>query len=177
MRGKHRSFLSVLALSRITPADAGKTALLFAGGIINEDHPRGCGENPIAYHNGNPYEGSPPRMRGKQSYADARDISTRITPADAGKTKLLPAFPLCNWDHPRGCGENIHALLIVPKQYGSPPRMRGKPYAISLCPDSARITPADAGKTLAETQTFRTQKDHPRGCGENLSFRFAFIAI
>ena len=30
---------------------------------------------------------------------------------------------------------------------GSPPRMRGKPYAINLCPDRARITPADAGKT------------------------------
>ena len=32
-----------------------------------------------------------------------------------------------------------------------------------------RITPADAGKTEDEVKRCRFDKDHPRGCGENLS--------
>ena len=53
------------------------------------------------------------------------------------------------------------------RKIGSPPRMRGKPYPVSLSVQSARITPADAGKTVMLFSPSAAGKDHPRGCGEN----------
>ena len=50
-------------------------------------------------------------------------------------------------DHPRGCGENLH----LDKQPVIP----------------ARITPADAGKTMSSSSAAAKRWDHPRGCGEN----------
>ena len=46
--------------------------------------------------------------------------------------------------------------------------MRGKPYKLTLNSSLARITPADAGKTLEECICYDDVEDHPRGCGENL---------
>ena len=93
-------------VTRITPADAGKTGLHGGYRYSAEDHPRGCGENlPVArggYHG----LGSPPRMRGKRSDNWYRGRCSRITPADAGKTKTDINADMNYRDHPRGCGEN-----------------------------------------------------------------------
>ena len=45
--------------------------------------------------------------------------------------------------------------------------MRGKQEEIDYTADRERITPADAGKTNAETKEQIEYEDHPRGCGEN----------
>ena len=45
--------------------------------------------------------------------------------------------------------------------------MRGKPAAFCSRIAGLRITPADAGKTVAVAGTFLRKTDHPRGCGEN----------
>ena len=71
--------------------------------------------------------GSPPRMRGKLISTVLQGITQRITPADAGKTRLLTKLQNNRWDHPRGCGENGTVA----------------PIAIAI----TGITPADAGKT------------------------------
>ena len=47
MRGKLRDFPFPFDVFRITPADAGKTAITRAGYSYKRDHPRGCGENYI----------------------------------------------------------------------------------------------------------------------------------
>ena len=65
MRGKRLIWYNKCAINRITPADAGKTAW---GGAVPrrcKDHPRGCGENRKPDMVIHPYQGSPPRMRGK----------------------------------------------------------------------------------------------------------------
>ena len=65
MRGKRTVAPIAIAITGITPADAGKT---FDWGLrdeLNEDHPRGCGENHALYKFYNIAAGSPPRMRGK----------------------------------------------------------------------------------------------------------------
>ena len=46
MRGKHSVRVLLQQRVGITPADAGKTPLARASAICQEDHPRGCGENP-----------------------------------------------------------------------------------------------------------------------------------
>ena len=70
-------------------------------------------------------------------------------------------------DHPRACGENVHQFLLNQELYGSPPRMRGKLPIKAPVPFPTRITPAHAGKTLAEALRAFIEADHPRACGEN----------
>ena len=71
---------------RITPADAGKTLRWSFGSRPPQDHPRGCGENGVFLSSGVCVTGSPPRMRGKPACRLPSRQSSRITPADAGKT-------------------------------------------------------------------------------------------
>ena len=167
MRGKHETAESYVLRFRITPADAGKTYYELYNYQRSQDHPRGCGENLniFAYLMG--IKGSPPRMRGKLFYNIFYFFGSRITPADAGKTKILKKKNHKITDHPRGCGENGFGFSFPFSLVGSPPRMRGKPFETSTASHSTRITPADAGKTHPLSPTNRMSRDHPRGCGEN----------
>ena len=71
--------------------------------------------------------GSPPQMRGKPKWTDARGQEKRITPADAGKTDYDGSGTNVYRDHPRRCGENCLTILLRVRVQGSPPQMRGKP--------------------------------------------------
>ena len=92
MRGKELSCLRQGALSRITPAYAGKRCCCAIAEALAEDHPRLCGEKVCRPHWKSGKRGSPPPMRGK-------------------------AFPVVfimsnRRDHPRLCGEK--SLAAVP---------------------------------------------------------------
>ena len=93
---------------------------------------------------------------------------TRITPADAGKTRYPRRRNRNRQDHPRGCGENFQPNHSCFKRNGSPPRMRGKLCFRGFRNASVGITPADAGKTSTRKLLCAGMQDHPRGCGENL---------
>ena len=87
-------------------------------------------------------------MRGKLIEDALIDARIRITPAHAGKT-LGRKNPCCAAaDHPRACGENGDDSITAWRLNGSPPRMRGKPFARRLEIFNQRITPAHAGKTF-----------------------------
>ena len=88
MRGKLGVYATCVYVLRITPADAGKTLILFAVGAALKDHPRGCGENISSVFVFPDFIGSPPRMRGKPMQNTLRNAAIRITPADAGKTRI-----------------------------------------------------------------------------------------
>ena len=88
MRGKRCQTLTVTATRRITPADAGKTAAVKLKACIQQDHPRGCGENAISSFSMPVSTGSPPRMRGKPEASERSIAALGITPADAGKTAV-----------------------------------------------------------------------------------------
>ena len=154
MRGKLILIPCVQPRGRITPADAGKTAMGDNKRMTQRDHPRGCGENATLRRPIGATRGSPPRMRGKLPSISSGNDLTRITPADAGKT-ARDVF------RGSGCG-------------GSPPRMRGKRKEVLRGSEEAGITPADAGKTPPEAQDCAMLRDHPRGCGENISKAVGF---
>ena len=80
----------------------------------------------------------------------------RITPACAGKTVELFEFGNAPEDHPRVCGENLALTLKSSRRAGSPPRVRGKRKDVFCGDCAARITPACAGKTLAQITSFAT---------------------
>ena len=48
MRGKRGVYVLAFGGHGITPADAGKTAVYNLRQRVNEDHPRGCGENSVS---------------------------------------------------------------------------------------------------------------------------------
>ena len=150
MRGKLSHSATALFGARITPADAGKTARASRDRQTKRDHPRGCGENFFACRNDGFARGSPPRMRGKLAVRPLGRHQERITPADAGKT----------------------ADKMAAKEFeaGSPPRMRGKREKNRGAVYGIRITPADAGKTPETVMKWWMDKDHPRGCGENINW-------
>ena len=86
MRGKLGEWEQRKPIYRITPADAGKTVIMYSSFNPAKDHPRGCGENRKLFNKICADKGSPPRMRGKLMVSTPRQRQFRITPADAGKT-------------------------------------------------------------------------------------------
>ena len=167
MRGKQRRLEARFLGRGITPADAGKTHLVRVVRHISEDHPRGCGENAVPVLGIAAKLGSPPRMRGKRILINDCCARTRITPADAGKTRTQRGGATPARDHPRGCGENVGGGCAPARLHGSPPRMRGKRRGWLCARATPRITPADAGKTAERRICSDSGQDHPRGCGEN----------
>ena len=167
MRGKRQKIKAAMNKSRITPADAGKTASIAVLIASRTDHPRGCGENERMSSQRFLSRGSPPRMRGKHDGGLTAWTGKGITPADAGKTRRCCAHRPKFQDHPRGCGENVRRPFANFTHVGSPPRMRGKHFVFLRPSFAPRITPADAGKTFSSSRHVISREDHPRGCGEN----------
>ncbi len=74
---------------RITPADAGTSMSWLTGGQALQDHPRGCGDK-LSLHGIIVIDGgSPPRMRGQETFLHDCNGKIRITPADAGTSLLV----------------------------------------------------------------------------------------
>ena len=86
MRGKGIPSISPLTAVRITPAYAGKSQSHVQGFAGKGDHPRVCGEKPDRQQSPPQRAGSPPRMRGKAVSSTKSMVSSRITPAYAGKS-------------------------------------------------------------------------------------------
>ena len=111
-------------------------------------------------------------MRGKETDSRRQCCSAGITPAYAGKRTLFCLAGRRNRDHPRVCGEKGRTGALDVVQRGSPPRMRGKVRELLFSFHCARITPAYAGKSAANTWITNKIKDHPRVCGEKHSRAF-----
>ena len=65
-------------------------------------------------------------MRGKVIDTLSGKFVIRITPAYAGKRKLIYKHVIKRQDHPRLCGEKRRVFHIKNDRQGSPPPMRGK---------------------------------------------------
>ena len=106
VRGKGVRSTCIPALTRITPACAGKSKTRRVQWPVGLDHPRVCGEKrPDRQLTGWPL-GSPPRVRGKVDCSAQLWPLYGITPAYAGKSPDAACFSVTG--------------------SGSPPRMRGK---------------------------------------------------
>ena len=127
MRGKRGGVRRRLWFGRIIPAHAGQTSRHPRIAVPATDHPRACGANVALSIRAIIGSGSSPRMRGKLASITRKTVSSRIIPAHAGQTIPIihAAAPLS--DHPRACGANTAGLDAQIPQYGSSPRMRGKP--------------------------------------------------
>ena len=166
MRGKGRTSQLWDTDQRITPAYAGKRTALIPAAFVHWDHPRLCGEKPMAIAAPSVADGSPPPMRGKVNPHTLEIGKNGITPAYAGKSSKRICERIEIEDHPRLCGEKLQMAGGRSPLSGSPPPMRGKDSMKMTIWTKSRITPAYAGKSLLLPRCRRTTADHPRLCGE-----------
>ena len=169
VRGKLFVTPFLLAVSRITPAGAGKTMCNHIFFCTTRDHPRRCGENLSQSNSGIGESGSPPQVRGKLFQNAGVAKKTWITPAGAGKTVKVGRPEIRDQDHPRRCGENISRCIFSCTMLGSPPQVRGKRLPTCSRYVLLGITPAGAGKTLK--RSFRNQPFCSRAV--QISFNFS----
>ena len=148
--GRGKGVLPFLAVLHpgITPAWAGKRYWEGVAAGVRLDHPRMGGEKWMTPKGEISYIGSPPHGRGKVCLALPLFAATRITPAWAGKSRLVMQLCIVSGDHPRMGGEK--AMKVPPCQLviGSPPHGRGKAIRLVVLWLAGRITPAWAGKRL-----------------------------
>ena len=84
-----------------------------------------CGEQNQLLMDQVPIPGSPPRVRGTDSVAQAWVLSDRITPACAGNRSASAVKEAEEKDHPRVCGEQfLHQL--TPSGFLDHPRVCGE---------------------------------------------------
>ena len=88
-----------------------------------------------------------------------------IIPAGAGLTRPVLPSPLCQRDHPRGCGAHYHTERNELPIVGSSPRVRGSRSSICTMTRLIGIIPAGAGLTTFRPIEYHLYRDHPRGCG------------
>ena len=105
-------------------------------------------------------------MRGKASPTRKLSRLLRITPAYAGKSSHLCKSFRGHRDHPRLCGEKSICYDSTRPCSGSPPPMRGKVREFWINLWDKGITPAYAGKSVAQAALNLIMRDHPRLCGE-----------
>ena len=168
MRGKRAETVTVRGVSRIIPAHAGQTQSRQSQRPEHADHPRACGANRNTRIPTASAAGSSPRMRGKLGDPGGGVAARRIIPAHAGQTKPAWHRSLMPSDHPRACGANSGQPQTGGDDFGSSPRMRGKPAARSRRVMRVRIIPAHAGQTSAAARAGWSRPDHPRACGANV---------
>ena len=148
VRGKRRQTRPSAVSIRIIPARAGQTEWLRSRIGKYADHPRACGANYMASLSWKVGVGSSPRVRGKRQIFGPHFGRMRIIPARAGQTGEFMAESLSHSDHPRACGANgVAVMMIVLSDYGSSPRVRGKRRHICRFVIATRIIPARAGQT------------------------------
>ena len=125
-----------------------------------------CGEKRTSGSGSQRSEGSPPRVRGKETQTAIRVIAGGITPACAGKSFSAVRWQPSHGDHPRVCGEKYSLACCFWPASGSPPRVRGKEDTAGSLDAVRGITPACAGKSDKESPSSGRFRDHPRVCGE-----------
>ena len=136
-----------------------------------------CGEKPVWAPSSLTPMGSPPRARGKETFAVVVALGHRITPACAGKSHSGHPAWAGRRDHPRVCGEKWLICACMSAMRGSPPPARGKVVLLVYRRAVEGITPACAGKSRCTACAGCAPEDHPRVCREKCKYRLRFFAF
>ena len=161
---------------RIIPAFAGNSDVPRPMLFHWPDHPRVCGEQLGRKLVVQPEHGSSPRLRGTEGRRKWGSSIWRIIPAFAGNSSTMRRNRTASTDHPRVCGEQVNDHFGIGLVGGSSPRLRGTALQVSLRHELIRIIPAFAGNRIASGSWGSNNADHPRVCGEQLSFRLSSIS-
>ncbi len=115
--------------------------------------------------NENP-DGSSPRVQGTVDLALQLLGLLRFIPAGAGNRACSMSMTATTTVHPRGCGEQLPAVMPLGRGAGSSPRVRGTAAHQPEGHLQFRFIPAGAGNSAGYSVGDRVVTVHPRGCGE-----------
>ena len=166
VRGKVQQVFHKFFNTGITPACAGKRAVVTARSSAVWDHPRVCGEKYAIQRHPPCGFGITPACAGKRDAPTGGNAVKGDHPRVCGEKQLPSTVHFLSGDHPRVCGEKGTRAERGPGILGSPPRVRGKGNETDKATEEAGITPACAGKRTGEATDEETCGDHPRVCGE-----------
>ena len=165
VRGFEAEYVAAFGHDGFIPACAGfwSNKTTPRGGA--EVHPRMCGvltQNPV----GAPFgQGSSPHVRGFVLESVSVPHSLRFIPACAGFCAPRSVRPFRLRVHPRMCGVLVQNELVVAREQGSSPHVRGFDVTISLTVGCLRFIPACAGFCEAVRRSAVRPWVHPRMCG------------
>ena len=131
------------------------------------DHPRLRGKDQTMDMHIGMEMGSPPLARERPFCASAAVLCYRITPACAGKTRIIKRRMRAKKDHPRLRGKDGPTERMETETAGSPPLARERHWESCFYGAWAGITPACAGKTRRRCKSMETIMDHPRLRGKD----------
>ena len=151
MWGKHRLKLLQTRCMRFIPTHVGKTFAVAVPAAVVAVHPHACGENSWTRTAPLPDDGSSPRMWGKHFGQLLSGFVQRFIPTHVGKTFTTHSGTFLTPVHPQACGENLFSFIQCLPQFGSSPRMWGKPFKTFEMGFHARFIPTHVGKTLKKT--------------------------
>ena len=153
-RGKRRLTSMLTTHSRLIPAHAGKTCVVFIVTGPVRAHPRSRGENCRRWCRSGRCSGSSPLTRGKPRSRWRRGARGRLIPAHAGKTRRARSPAGVSGAHPRSRGENptVEAGKLITA--GSSPLTRGKLAVEGEAVGVGGLIPAHAGKTLPDLRFY-----------------------
>ena len=146
-RGKLRVRADQPGKRRLIPTHAGKTPRCFLGGNEGGAHPHSRGENSCARPRTPPTRGSSPLTRGKHLDGGSVEITGRLIPTHAGKTKGKAIVSFDAGAHPHSRGENTASRPPPCRSWGSSPLTRGKQRSWAGRACRPRLIPTHAGKT------------------------------
>ena len=98
---------------RFIPACAGNSWQRPRPRWIRPVHPRVCGEQSRLEAEQRAHAGSSPRVRGTEIPMSQSPLAVRFIPACAGNSRSSTGAPGLNTVHPRVCGEQLPAFLIL----------------------------------------------------------------
>ena len=153
----------------LIPAHAGKTIGYCQDCQARSAHPRSRGENPPAVAWRAWFAGSSPLTRGKRVKQHADQVSIRLIPAHAGKTRGYSLVGSAPAAHPRSRGGNPPTFGRSRVGAGSSPLTRGKHGTCQPALSIRQLIPAHAGKTLSALAAGLWKSAHPRSRGENFA--------
>ncbi len=129
-------------------------------------HPRSRGEGSTAVTSVSVGTDSPPLARGRRLLQGAHHPGVGLTPARAGKARVLQTRLRRSGTHPRSRGEGDAAGASEVARADSPPLARGRPHAGHGAGGHGGLTPARAGKAYSRGGVPARGRTHPRSRGE-----------
>ena len=151
--------------TRIIPARAGFTSVLYLAASVYADHPRSRGVYPATSYHYDSAGGSSPLARGLLTQNSEITKIYGIIPARAGFTIPLTQSVSATRDHPRSRGVYLWYYAVDDDGMGSSPLARGLHMSPAGVISEARIIPARAGFTRSRPELSSRPRDHPRSRG------------
>ena len=117
--------------------------------------------------------GLSPWIRGTPWLQAPRQKWLRFIPVDTGNTWFYFIIHCKKSVYPRGYGEHISVLLLIPYRTGLSPWIRGTLFFCRLLFLVSRFIPVDTGNTTKVVPSLITSTVYPRGYGEHTAAQMA----